>query len=418
MKPTILATMFLALCLLSGGCVSTVHNKVDIEWNIFLLSDKDLAQQAKAKLDGCRIEDIEEYVYGLVKNREYQLAKTGIIYISRRHKKALLPRIAKEGLLCDDDLFRAYNARGLGAFVQFSNKLPPEYIDLLRACLHDKSLIVRYEAAGTLLGIVPTRLLMPVLMEGLGSFEKHPLDNMPMPISCRTKSMLKGSRFPKQDRELLKQFYHTTDNEIIKYQILDILAYLNGKIQFPIYSYYSPPREEDKEKLDKFKYLIEITRQEPKQHSTKGFDTWLGPQKELSWASGIPSDEKKKAIFSNYNISLEVIKGSDFKLPKTKNATVTLGKSGLQGIKDFKVEPNAKYLFGKLQWKKSQMNWRFYIFTVRVKNGALKGAVVHLRDGKFQKSFADPCFAVYKIPEQIKVAPGPVSFEIIGILAK
>jgi hypothetical protein len=73
---------------------------------------------------------------------------------------------------------------------------------------------------------------------------------------------------------------------------------------------------------------------------------------------------------------------------------------------------------GRVQLKKSKPGWRFYTLNVRVKAGPLKGAIVHLRDGRIQNSITDPCISVYRVPANVEIKPGDLDVEPVAMFAK
>ena len=158
------------------------------------------------------------------------------------------------------------------------------------------------------------------------------------------------------------------------------------------------------------------------------FSEWLGPQtneKAGPWdvvgppiVVGSPIDAAKHDKLSRYEITLEVVKGADIKLPDSKNPIVTFDGRGFTQVEDFSPDHVALYLVGKMQLWKDEGGWRFYTLNLRVTDGNLKGAIVHLRDGKIQDDITDSCIAIYRIPDNLKIATGDVSFEVVALFAK
>jgi len=153
------------------------------------------------------------------------------------------------------------------------------------------------------------------------------------------------------------------------------------------------------------------------------FSKWLGAQTnekapQFAPVVGKPLDRGKHDKLRRYEISLKIVKGASLKLPSSENAIVTFGERGIQQIESFQSKDDALYLLGTMQLEKHELGWRFYTLNVRVTAGELKGAVVHLRDGKLQKSITDPCIAIYRIPKDVKVEIGEVPFEVVALFAK
>ena len=133
---------------------------------------------------------------------------------------------------------------------------------------------------------------------------------------------------------------------------------------------------------------------------------------------GKPIDAANHDKLPRYEISLNIVKGADLRLPASENAIVTFDGTEFRQTKDFDSDKDSLYLLGQMQLQKDKLGWRFYTFNVRITDGALEGAVVHLRDGKIQDSITDPCIAVYSIPDDVKVEEGNVPFEVVGLFAK
>lgn len=152
------------------------------------------------------------------------------------------------------------------------------------------------------------------------------------------------------------------------------------------------------------------------------FKSWLGPQ--TNKTARFPSvvgqviDVARHDKLPRYDLSLKIIKGTGLRMPASKNAIVTFDGTEFQQTKDFAGDKDARYVVAQMQLKKGQPGWRFYTLNVRITAGALKGAVVHLRDGKIQDSMTDPCIAVYRIPGDLKVDEGNVPFEVVALFAK
>ena len=153
------------------------------------------------------------------------------------------------------------------------------------------------------------------------------------------------------------------------------------------------------------------------------FREWLGPQTNENatlFAPVVvkPIDPAKHDRLSHYQIDLAIVRGRDLKLPASDNAIVTFTGKRFQQSKEFRADEKAMYLVGKMQLKRDRVGRRFYTLNARVTKGQLKGAVVHLRDGKIQDSITDPCIAIYRIPDDIEVKTGKVPFEIVALFAK
>jgi hypothetical protein len=153
------------------------------------------------------------------------------------------------------------------------------------------------------------------------------------------------------------------------------------------------------------------------------FSKWLGPQTNdnatpFAPVVGKPIDPAKHDKLPRYDLTLEIAKGGDLKIPVSENAIITFEGKEFQKLKDFHPDKDATYLFCRMQLKPDKRGWRFYTLNVRITDGNLKGAVVHLRDGRIQDSITDPCLAIYKIPDDLSVEAGKVPFEIVALFAK
>jgi hypothetical protein len=71
-----------------------------------------------------------------------------------------------------------------------------------------------------------------------------------------------------------------------------------------------------------------------------------------------------------------------------------------------------------MQLKPEKLGWRFHTLNARITDGNLKGAIVHFRDGRIQESITDPCMAIYRIPDDLKVEAGKIPFEVVALFAK
>jgi hypothetical protein len=150
---------------------------------------------------------------------------------------------------------------------------------------------------------------------------------------------------------------------------------------------------------------------------------WLGPQTNenappFAQVVGKPIDQASHDKLSRYNISLELVKGGDLKLAVSENPIITFDGREFRTLKDFHSDKDGVYLFCRMQLKPEELGWRFYTLNARITDGSLKGAIVHLRDGRIQKSITDPCMAIYRIPDDVKVEAGKIPFEIVALFAK
>lgn len=151
------------------------------------------------------------------------------------------------------------------------------------------------------------------------------------------------------------------------------------------------------------------------------FEKWLGPQKNSLINRNVVReaiDRAKHEKLSCYNFSLLVVKGSDLKLPTSENPVVIFDGSEFKEVMSFTADANSKYLLSTFQLKKDQLGWRFYTLNVRVSDGALKGAIIHLRNDRIQETISEPCIAVYRIPSEILIEVGEVPFEVVSYFAK
>jgi hypothetical protein len=158
------------------------------------------------------------------------------------------------------------------------------------------------------------------------------------------------------------------------------------------------------------------------------FSKWLGPQenekypgKPDRWVVADPVVErvitqKDHPRLSKYEISLSVVKGSQVRVPESANALLVFDGKSFQRIKQFEPRRESKYVFGKISLK-AEYGWRIYTLNVRVTKGRLKGAIVHLWDGKVPDSIEDPYISAFEIPAQFELAEGPMEFEIVSFYA-
>lgn len=158
------------------------------------------------------------------------------------------------------------------------------------------------------------------------------------------------------------------------------------------------------------------------------FREWLGPQTNEKAGLfdvvgpppvvGSPIDIANHEKLRRYEIDLKVVQGADLDVPDSENPVVTFDGRGFQHSKDFRADHEARYLVGKVLLRNDESGWGFYTLNVRVTDGDLKGAIVHLRDGKIQDEITDPCIAIYRIPDVLDVETGNVPFEVVALTAK
>ncbi|WP_145250498.1 hypothetical protein [Aeoliella mucimassa] len=194
---------------------------------------------------------------------------------------------------------------------------------------------------------------------------------------------------------------------------------------------------------------------DPQQNS---FALWLGRQTNvsrpfLSWGPSDPRD----FVASDYDliddrwkenggqIDLQVIRGSKVKLPETPNGYTTLvngevstlffmtkvplpryeeGELPLErrippqptGVK-LPIRKDSLYIVGITRLGESTLQGG-YSLNVRIKEGPLAGAIVYLRDYEHPESVGDPFVAIYKIPDDLEVPEGPLSFKVVHISSK
>ena len=249
--------LFIFILSLSGMDDDIIKKKLeDLE------KDSEKRIYAKDDLDKIDISIIQKYVNGLLKQYQSKtnekISYIGVCYLKKRNENIFLEKIAEEGLLSSNDNMRALTAQ----LLETSNLSQYEkLVKLLKACLNDKSSDVRVHAAFALLrhaGKNNTRT-MSVLLEELDNtnLASNKVSPPPYTIEQRIKSFFSYDiTVPKI--KLLKSFYKNTDNEIIRYQILDILAFIDRQITHFIYSDLKKKLGEEKKKtLDKYKYLLE-----------------------------------------------------------------------------------------------------------------------------------------------------------------
>lgn len=157
--------------------------------------------------------------------------------------------------------------------------------------------------------------------------------------------------------------------------------------------------------------------------ASRPFAYWLGPQtnkriNRFDRVVGKPFDVTKDEKLQKYDISLRVVKGRDMKLPDSQNAVITYQDRKFRKKRRFQPQQETLYLVAQMQLKKKRLGWRFFTMNFRVKEGPLKGAIVHLRDGSGPKSILDPYIAVYALPDKYADAVGPLSFEGVSMFAK
>lgn len=151
----------------------------------------------------------------------------------------------------------------------------------------------------------------------------------------------------------------------------------------------------------------------PSRDEAEAFASWLGPQS-IDPMIAAAGDGK----LERYRLDLRVVESAGFEMPETSNGFVTFSDGEFGRFESRVLETAARLLLvGTLQLE-AERGWRFYALDVRVSDGPLGGAVVHLRDGRLPASISDPYLAVYPIPDDLHVDPGPLDFEVVGHLSK
>jgi hypothetical protein len=150
---------------------------------------------------------------------------------------------------------------------------------------------------------------------------------------------------------------------------------------------------------------------------------WLGPQTNenatpFAPVVGKPIDQASHGKLSRYDILMEIVKGGDLKLAVSENPIITFDRGEFRILKDFHSDKDGMYLFCRMQLKPEKLGWRFYTLNARITDGNLKGAIVHFRDGRIHESITDPCMAIYRIPDDLKVEAGKIPFEVVALFAK
>jgi len=117
-----------------------------------------------------------------------------------------------------------------------------------------------------------------------------------------------------------------------------------------------------------------------------------------------------------YSVRLRVVEAAQFETPRTTNGVVTFVGGEFAPFESRGADGDGLLLVGTLQLE-GALGWRFYALDLRVVDGPLAGAIVHLRDGGLQDSTVGPCVAVYPIPDDVQIRTGPVDFEVVGYSA-
>lgn len=158
-----------------------------------------------------------------------------------------------------------------------------------------------------------------------------------------------------------------------------------------------------------------------KKAATDSFEKWLGPQKNSIADFGVVReviDHRENRKLKLYDMGVKVVKGSELRVSDSENPLVVYEQGEFKQVKSFTADAESLYILTTFQLKKNQLGWVFYSLNVRVTDGELKGAIVHLRDDKIQESIKDPCFAIYKLPSDLKVKPGDLPFEVVSYFSK
>ena len=146
----------------------------------------------------------------------------------------------------------------------------------------------------------------------------------------------------------------------------------------------------------------------PSQDEVEAYASWLGPQTIDPMIAAGPGYKLER-----YRVDLRVVEAADFEMPETTNDVVTFSDGEFGPFELRAVEGARPLLVGSLRLE-AELGWRFYNLDVRVLEGPLRGALVHLRDGQLPASITDPYVAVYPIPDDVQVDPGPLEFEVVG----
>lgn len=96
---------------------------------------------------------------------------------------------------------------------------------------------------------------------------------------------------------------------------------------------------------------------------------------------------------------------------------MTFNGKTLIGTEEGVIEPEATYLYGRLKLLK-QYGQRIYTCDVRLEEGPLQGAIVHLRDGILPESIGDAYQCYYRVPDELGVPEGNIKAKVIGWSAK
>jgi hypothetical protein len=147
------------------------------------------------------------------------------------------------------------------------------------------------------------------------------------------------------------------------------------------------------------------------------FATWLGPQEPFRSVFGSTDrvhDIENHPLLRSYDISLHVVLGGSLEIRESPNGVVGFDGRDIMEEKQLTVESDDTLLVGRIKLRTGERWKRFYSLDLRVRQGPLKGAVVHVRDGKIQNSVVDECVCIYFIPPGISIDEGPVAFDVCG----
>lgn len=148
----------------------------------------------------------------------------------------------------------------------------------------------------------------------------------------------------------------------------------------------------------------------PKSRDTvlKNAPKWLGPQTQPE------SAQEGFALFDDlYKVSLIVVRGDELKSMKVPNI-VHFDDTVRRAPADWPehIEKDAKYVLGRIR-KKGRSHVAVYTLDCRIEDGPLKGAVVHLRDGRLPEDLTGEFAAYYRIPDEVEIDPGALKFRVV-----
>ena len=125
-----------------------------------------------------------------------------------------------------------------------------------------------------------------------------------------------------------------------------------------------------------------------------------------------------RQVIGDASISVRVVDGESVVLPRSENPITAVINGELTEQSNVSLDPSRKYVIGQITSSDASSGKRLYIVDLLVRNGPLKGAIIHLRSGELQRSPDGPLLAVFEIPEGLELANGVMEFDVIGLKSK